>query len=117
MSRFEAQVRSWGESQSGGVMRVGGLTRRRLAALAGLTAVSAGVGGTIGTPVRAAAQANGVVLEDGPVYDAYVPVALKEGQFSQYTCEFDAAWAICKTFGLDVTLEEQVAIIGVDPRI
>jgi hypothetical protein len=65
----------------------------------------------------AAAQATGVVLDDGRVYDAYVPAALKEGQFAQYTCEFDAAWAICKTFGIDTTLEEQVALVGVDQRI
>lgn len=55
--------------------------------------------------------------EDRHEYDAYIPAALKEGQFDQYTCEFDAAWAICKTFGLDITLEDQVAIIGIDQRI
>lgn len=55
--------------------------------------------------------------EHGSGYAAYIPAALKEGQFAQYTCEFDAGWAICKTFGLDTTLEEQVAIIGVDQRI
>lgn len=69
-----------------------------------------------GTPF-AAAQASGVVLDDGRVYTAYVPAQLKEGQFAQYTCEFDAAWVVLKTFGIDTTLEEQVAIIGVDERI
>ena len=55
--------------------------------------------------------------DDGHAYDAYVPAALKEGQFAQYTCEFDAAWAILKTFGVDVALDEQVAAIGLDQRV
>lgn len=55
--------------------------------------------------------------EDRHGYEAYIPAALKEGQFAQYTCEFDAAWAICKTFGLDVPLADQVAIVGIDQRI
>lgn len=56
-------------------------------------------------------------VSDPATYTAYVPAACKSGQFYWYTCEFDAAWAIFKTFGIDVTLEEQLAIIGVDDRI
>jgi hypothetical protein len=85
-------------------------------ALGGVSTVAA-IGERIGMPHAASAQAGGIVLEDGRVYNAYVPAALKEGQFAQYTCEFDAAWVILKTFGIDVTLEEQVAIIGVDQRV
>ena len=66
-------------------------------------------------PIAAASPQ--VVTEDGHTYDAYIQAALKEGQFAQYTCEFDAAWAILKTFGQDVSLEEQIAIIGIDQRI
>ena len=99
-----------------GRRNVGKMTRRRLVALAGGSALAA-AGGRIGALPAAAAQPGGVVLEDGRVYDAYVPSALKEGQFAQYTCEFDAAWVVLETFGLDVTLDEQVAIIGLDRRI
>lgn len=94
-------------------MRAGGvLTRRRLVAL--------GVGGAaaaFGARGAAAVQSGGVALLDGSAYDAYVPAATKEGQFAQYTCEFDAAWAVLKTFGIDTSLVEQVAIVGVDQRI
>ncbi len=95
---------------------VRGLTRRRMVALGVMSTVTA-IGERIGLPHAASAQADGIVLEDGRVYTAYVPAARKEGQFAQYTCEFDAAWVILKTFGLDVTLEQQVAIIGVDQRV
>lgn len=48
------------------------------------------------------------------VYDAYVPTQTKDGQFFHYTCEFDAAWVVLKTFGYDVGLDEQLAIVGHD---
>ncbi len=51
------------------------------------------------------------------VYDAYVPTATKDGQFFSYTCEFDAAWAVLKTFGHDVRLDEQLEIVGHDTSI
>jgi uncharacterized protein YvpB len=75
------------------------------------------VGKRIGAPLAASAQANGVVFDEDRVYTAYVPTAFKEAQFAQYTCEFDAAWVILKTFGRDVTLEELVGIIGIDQRV
>lgn len=93
-------------------MRAGArLTRRRLVAL--------GVGGAAAAfeARGAAAVQSGVALLDANAYDAYVPAALKEGQFAQYTCEFDAAWAVLKTFEIDTNLEQQVAIVGVDRRI
>lgn len=46
-----------------------------------------------------------------------MPAVLREAQFDQYTCEFDAAWVIFKTSGIDVTLEDQVAIIGMNQRV
>ena len=92
------------------------VTRRRLVAL-GVLGAAAMAGGHIASAPTAAAQADGVVLPDGRIYDAYIDAALKEGQFDQYTCEFDAAWVIFKTFGLDVGLEEQAAVIGFDTRI
>lgn len=82
----------------------------------GLLAV--GLGRSAGWGARSArAEGGPIVLADGRRYDAYLPAASKPGQFAQYTCEFDAAWVICKTFGLDVPLDEQVAIVGIDDRI
>jgi hypothetical protein len=46
---------------------------------------------------------------NGRVYDAYVPAAVKEGQLFQYTCEFDAAWVVAQTFGIDVSVDELIA--------
>jgi LysM repeat protein len=57
------------------------------------------------------------VMVNGRTYDAYVPAAVKEGQFNQYTCEFDAAWIVLKTYGFDVGLDRQVEIVGLDKSI
>ena len=54
------------------------------------------------------------VVVNGRAYNAYNPVVLKKGQWFQYTCEFDAAWMILKTYGFDVGLEEQAKIVGLD---
>jgi len=62
----------------------------------------------------AVAQSDQIVLPDGRVYDAYNPAATKPGQFYQYSCEFDASWAVLATFGFDVPFEEQLAIVGHD---
>ena len=86
---------------------------RREVLAAGLFAVGLGWSATSRT-VRA--EADQGALRDLR-YDAYLPAASKSGQFAQYTCEFDAAWVICKTFGFDVPLAEQVAIVGLDERI
>jgi hypothetical protein len=82
---------------------------------AGLLAI--GLGQRVGVAQTARAEADQTTLAGGQRYDAYVPAASKSGQFDLYTCEFDAAWVICKTFGHDVSLEEQVAIVDIDDRI
>jgi hypothetical protein len=84
--------------------------RAVLRAAAGLAA--AGLAGV--APGGAAAQAAPIVLPDGRAYDAYVPAATKEGQFFQYSCEFDASWAVLASFGYDVPFEEQLALVGHD---
>lgn len=95
-----------------------GRARTRRDAIGAMLLITAGLGASmIRGPRSAAAEPGPVVLADGRRYDAYIPAASKPGQFDQYTCEFDAAWVIFKTFGLEVTLEEQVAILGVDDRI
>ena len=49
---------------------------------------------------------------NGRLYDVYIPSAMKPAQYFYYTCEFDSAWVIMKTFGVDVPFEDQLAIVG-----
>src|SRR5687768_9718088 len=91
-------------------------TSRRLdrrALLAGATALSLPATFRSGT----AQERVPPPIADPSTYTAYIPTASKPGQFYWYTCEFDAAWAVLKTFGIDAPLEEQLAVIGVDYRI
>jgi len=64
----------------------------------------------------AAAQGR-VVTSDGRAYTAYVPATTKTGQFYQYSCEFDAAWVVLATFGMDVPFEDQLAVVGYDTSV
>ena len=57
------------------------------------------------------------VVVNGRVYDAYVPAASKEHQAYKYSCEFDAAWVILRTYGFDVGVDDLIAIVGVDRSI
>jgi hypothetical protein len=66
---------------------------------------------------RTAAAQDVAAAPDGTPYTAYVPAALKQGQFYQYSCEFDASWVILKTFGYDTSFEEQLDIVGLDDSI
>jgi len=94
------------------------LTRRRFALGAAALAT-----GTLIKPRQSLAGAAAPVevtppmVSDISAYDAYIPTACKTGPFYTYTCEFDASWAVMKTFGIDAPLEEQVAAIKVDRRI
>jgi len=81
------------------------------------------LGSLLGTR-HAAAETTSMVTENFPqplrdpsTYAAYVPAASKTGQFAHYTCEFDASWAVMKTFGVEAPLAEQLEIIGVDREI
>lgn len=56
-------------------------------------------------------------VRDPSSYTVYISTASKAGPFFIYTCEFDAAWAILKTFGIDSPLEDQLAAITIDRRI
>jgi hypothetical protein len=56
-------------------------------------------------------------VRDPASYDVYIPAACKSGDFYQYSCEFDAAWAILKTYGIDTTFEELLGAIKIDRRI
>jgi hypothetical protein len=46
------------------------------------------------------------VVINGRIYNAYIPAVVKKGQLYQYTCEFDAAWVVLQTFGIDASVEE-----------
>lgn len=89
--------------------------RRQLALGAAALAVGA-------TDSAKAAPAEIVEITPPPIadprnYDVYIPTACKNGPFYHYTCEFDAAWAVMKTFGIDAPLDDQVAAIKIDNRI
>ncbi len=66
--------------------------------------------------VPTAATGNGRMV-NGKWYDAYVDASTKKKQYYHYTCEFDAAWVVLKSNGIDTTLEDQVAIVGLDTSI
>lgn len=51
------------------------------------------------------------------VYSALLPAAVKEGQRFQYSCEFDAAWVILQSYGLDVTVDELIARMPHDTSV
>lgn len=57
------------------------------------------------------------VVVNGVAYDAYIPAATKKNQYYHFTCEFDAAWVIFKTYGIDVTLNDQINAVGLDTSI
>lgn len=57
------------------------------------------------------------VVVDGRVYDAYIPAAVKEGQFDRYTCEFDAAWVVLASFGINADVAEIIARTPIDTSI
>jgi hypothetical protein len=59
----------------------------------------------------------GPVVVHGRTYDAYIPAALKEHQAYKYSCEFDAAWVIFKTFGYAISEDEMIAVLGADTRL
>jgi hypothetical protein len=101
-----------------------GLIRRRLTRrVLALGAAGLVAGGALG-PGRAAAAVPDAIVEITPPavgdpsnYDVYIPAACKAGDFYQYSCEFDAAWAILKTYGIDSTWDDLIGAIKIDRRI
>jgi hypothetical protein len=57
------------------------------------------------------------VIVDGRTYTAYIPAAVKERQLYRYTCEFDAAWVVLQTFGVDASVDEIIARTPIDESI
>jgi hypothetical protein len=86
-----------------------------------LLCAAAGASAALAFPMSA--RANEIVemvpnpVRDPSLYRAYIPAACKAGQFFHYTCEFDASWAVLKTFGIDASLEEQFGTMEFDTRV
>jgi hypothetical protein len=99
----------------------GRFSRRDFALGAAALAAGASSGAALGRQTASAARPI-VEITPPPVadpgsYDVYIPTACKDGPFYTYTCEFDASWAVMKTFGIDAPLEEQIGVIKVDSRL
>lgn len=69
----------------------------------------------VGTPVGQAVTER--LAEQGWYWDAYLQLPIKEGQDYHFTCEFDSAWIILKAYGMDVSLDEQLALVGKDESL
>lgn len=57
------------------------------------------------------------VIVQGRRYTAYIPAVTKPGQFYQYSCEFDAAWVILATYGIDASGEDIISAVEHDRSI
>ncbi len=69
------------------------------------------------TPRPAPSPTPALVSVNGRVYDAYIPAATKKQQAYQYSCEFDAAWVVLQTYGIDVSVDKLIETVGVDRRV
>ncbi|MBC8160984.1 MAG: C39 family peptidase [Roseiflexaceae bacterium] len=69
------------------------------------------------TPPPAPTPTSGPIEVGGRWYDAYIPAATKDQQDYQYSCEFDAAWVILATYGVSASVDELVAVVGVDTSV
>ena len=87
---------------------------------AGLVAAQAIAGDSVSAQVPVPSPVVEIVpppWRDPASYEVYIPAACKAGDFFWYSCEFDAAWAVLKTFGIDATFEDMLAIVGHDQSI
>ncbi len=72
---------------------------------------------TLGQIPGQAASTTALVDADSASWTAYVQLPIKEGQDFHFTCEFDSAWIILKAFGKDLTLDDQLRLVGQDLSI
>jgi hypothetical protein len=68
------------------------------------------VGQRVGQPASAIEP---VVTAEGE-WHAYIQLPIKEGQDFHYTCEFDSSWIVLKAYGFDLTLDDQLGVVGHD---
>ena len=71
------------------------------------------VGQRVGQPATAIDRVSTVESS----WDAYIQVPIKNGQDFSYTCEFDSSWIILAAYGHDLTLEDQLSVVGHDLSI
>ena len=69
------------------------------------------------SPMSEPSPTPGPLIINGRAYDAYIPAASKEKQAYRYSCEFDAAWVIVQTYGIDANVDDLIAAVGVDDSI
>ncbi|MGB3331062.1 MAG: hypothetical protein WBA46_19020 [Thermomicrobiales bacterium] len=72
---------------------------------------------TLGQLPGAAPDANAPVNADNATWSTYIQLPIKEGQDFHFTCEFDSAWIILKAFQLEVPLQQQIDLVGIDEWI
>lgn len=61
-------------------------------------------------PLALRATSGGALLAaERARYDVYLPAALKSSQAYQYSCEFDAAWVVLQSYGINVGVEQIIA--------
>lgn len=72
---------------------------------------------TVGQKPGQASSEIAPIDADGATWSAYVQLPIKEGQDFHFTCEFDSAWIILKAYGKDLTLEDQLRLVGQDTSI
>jgi hypothetical protein len=87
---------------------------------AGLAATHAVAGRTVSAQLPTPNPVVEIVppkLRDPSDYMVYIPTACKAGDFFYYSCEFDAAWAVLKTFGIDAGFYDMLGIVGHDQSI
>ena len=47
----------------------------------------------------------------------FLHAAIKAHQDYHFSCEFDAAWVVLKTYGIDPTVDQLFSIVGVDTSV
>lgn len=72
---------------------------------------------TTPSPTPEPSPTPGPLIVNGRAYAAYIPAASKEKQAYRYSCEFDAAWVIVQTYGIDANVDDLIAAVGVDNSI
>ncbi|HMQ30828.1 MAG TPA: C39 family peptidase [Chloroflexaceae bacterium] len=68
------------------------------------------------SPAPSPAPPTPVVVGDR-VYTVLIPAAVKEGQRFQYTCEYDAAWVVLQSYGIDVGVDELIERMPLDTSV
>ncbi len=57
------------------------------------------------------------VERNGRLYEVYLDAAVKNGQAYQYSCEFDAAWVILQSFGVNAEVDEIISRTSIDSSV